>query len=96
MARFDSSAAQVGGQHSSMQRISSRAIGEPVSIVCRTDTTLECKESAQCHTVKHHYDECVERVTGAAEHSSDKKHADEDCVEECKYLKPNNRQLLRT
>merc|ERR1711977_395555 len=29
---------------------------------------------------------CVERVTGAHEHSSDKKHPDEDCVEEFFHL----------
>jgi hypothetical protein len=45
---------------------------------------LECKESKECHTVKHHYDECVERVTSAAD-STDKKQANEDCVEECKF-----------
>jgi ubiquinol-cytochrome c reductase subunit 6 len=37
----------------------------------------ECTESKQCAPVKHHFDECVERVTGAG---SDNK---EDCVEEC-------------
>lgn len=37
----------------------------------------ECAESKQCAPVKHHFDECVERVTGAG---SDNK---EDCVEEC-------------
>lgn len=35
--------------------------------------------------MKHHFDECVERVTGADEEKPvDKKHATEDCVEECK------------
>lgn len=40
--------------------------------------TTECKESKQCSPAKHHYDECVERVTGAGDDSK------EDCVEECK------------
>ncbi len=44
----------------------------------------ECKESKGCAPVKHHYDECVERVTGADEGKPvDKKHPNEDCVEEC-------------
>lgn len=45
----------------------------------------ECKESKACAPAKHHFDECVERVTGA-DHGKpvDKKHPDEDCVEECK------------
>ena len=35
--------------------------------------------------MKHHFDECVERVTGADEGKPvDKKHPHEDCVEECK------------
>lgn len=46
-------------------------------------TYTECKESKQCHAVKHHYDECVERVTAPHEDSHDKKHPNEDCVEEC-------------
>merc|ERR1711964_515048 len=46
----------------------------------------ECKESKACSPAKHHFDECVERVTGAHEHSSDKKHPDEDCVEEFFHL----------
>ncbi|KAK1836647.1 ubiquinol-cytochrome C reductase hinge protein-domain-containing protein [Podospora conica] len=40
----------------------------------------ECVESKQCAPVKHHFDECVERVTGAG---SDSK---EDCVEEFFHL----------
>ncbi|KAK0743159.1 ubiquinol-cytochrome C reductase hinge protein-domain-containing protein [Schizothecium vesticola] len=40
----------------------------------------ECTESKQCAPVKHHFDECVERVTGAG---SDNK---EDCVEEFFHL----------
>jgi hypothetical protein len=35
--------------------------------------------------MKHHFDECVERVTGAEEGQPvNKKHPNEDCVEECK------------
>ena len=35
--------------------------------------------------MKHHFEECVERVTGADEEKPvDKKHPNEDCVEECK------------
>lgn len=45
----------------------------------------ECKESKACSPAKHHFDECVERVTGADEGKPvDKKHPEEDCVEECK------------
>ena len=54
----------------------------------------ECKESKACSPAKHHFDECVERVTGA-DHGKpvDKKHPEEDCVEECQskncsYLGP--------
>lgn len=43
---------------------------------------VECKESKQCAPMKHHFDECVERVTGADD--SEKKGPHEDCVEECK------------
>merc|ERR1711939_1275159 len=46
----------------------------------------ECKESKASSPAKHHFDECVERVTGAHEHSSDKKHPDEDRVEEFFHL----------
>ncbi|KAG0648901.1 Ubiquinol-cytochrome c reductase complex subunit 6 [Hyphodiscus hymeniophilus] len=47
----------------------------------------ECKESKQCAPVKHHFDECVERVTGADEGKPvDKKHPNEDCVEEFFHL----------
>ncbi len=45
---------------------------------------VECKESKGCAPAKHHFDECVERVTGADEGKPvDKKHPHEDCVEEC-------------
>ncbi|KAF2460473.1 ubiquinol-cytochrome C reductase hinge protein-domain-containing protein [Lineolata rhizophorae] len=42
-----------------------------------------CANSAQCHGPKHHYDDCVERVTGKIE--ADGK-TDEDCVEEFFHL----------
>ncbi|OTB14460.1 hypothetical protein K445DRAFT_318857 [Daldinia sp. EC12] len=48
----------------------------------------ECKNSKQCAPAKHHFDECVERVTNA----SDDGEAKEDCVEECKdFLRKNPR-----
>lgn len=43
----------------------------------------ECAESKQCHAPKHHYDECVERVTGQIEKDGK---ASEDCVEEFFHL----------
>lgn len=45
---------------------------------------IDCAETV-CHAQKHHYDECVARVTGAEEKGEDPK---EDCVEECKF--PNH------
>ncbi|KAH8668131.1 ubiquinol-cytochrome C reductase hinge protein-domain-containing protein [Tricladium varicosporioides] len=45
----------------------------------------ECKESKQCSPAKHHFDDCVERVTGASD-SDDKKAPHEDCVEEFFHL----------
>lgn len=41
----------------------------------------ECANSKQCAPAKHHYDECVERVTK----QQDEGGAKEDCVEECEY-----------
>ncbi|KAL1875858.1 Cytochrome b-c1 complex subunit 6, mitochondrial [Diaporthe australafricana] len=43
----------------------------------------ECKESKQCAPAKHHYDECVERVTSQQENDGGAK---EDCVEEFFHL----------
>lgn len=43
----------------------------------------ECANTKECAPAKHHYDECVERVT-AAEADEDAKGPKEDCVEECK------------
>lgn len=45
----------------------------------------ECAESKECHSAKHHYDECAARVTGQIDENGK---ADEDCVEECKLLLP--------
>ena len=41
--------------------------------------------SHQCIGYKHHYDECVERVTAQHE-DKEYKGAKEDCVEECEYI----------
>ncbi|KAF1977610.1 Non-heme 11 kDa protein of cytochrome bc1 complex [Bimuria novae-zelandiae CBS 107.79] len=43
----------------------------------------ECAESKSCAGPKHHYDECVERVTGQIEKDGK---AHEDCVEEFFHL----------
>ena len=48
--------------------------------------TTECEQSKACAPSKHHFDECVERVTAAKDEAHDKKHPNEDCVEECMYL----------
>ncbi|KAH6900747.1 ubiquionol cytochrome C reductase hinge protein [Thelonectria olida] len=42
----------------------------------------ECRNSAQCHSVKHHFDECVERVQQQESEGG----AKEDCVEEFFHL----------
>jgi hypothetical protein len=47
---------------------------------------IECGKSAECGPYKHHYDECVERVTSQMEEGDGK--AKENCVEECKYSQP--------
>ncbi|PLN85229.1 hypothetical protein BDW42DRAFT_161350 [Aspergillus taichungensis] len=48
-------------------------------------TSIECANSAHCAPAKHHYDECVERVTQQQE-DEDYKGPKEDCVEECEYF----------
>ncbi|KZF24859.1 Non-heme 11 kDa protein of cytochrome bc1 complex [Xylona heveae TC161] len=45
----------------------------------------DCANSKQCAPAKHHYDECVERVTAAAD-DADNKAPKEDCVEEFFHL----------
>lgn len=52
-------------------------------------TSTECKESKQCAPAKHHYDECVERVTSQEADGG----AKEDCVEECKSNPARHRQV---
>ncbi|KAI0204597.1 ubiquinol-cytochrome C reductase hinge protein-domain-containing protein [Astrocystis sublimbata] len=42
----------------------------------------ECKNSKQCAPAKHHFDECVERVTNASDDDGES----EDCVEEFFHL----------
>lgn len=42
----------------------------------------DCANSSQCAPYKHHFDECVERVTRQQEEGDGK--VSEDCVEECK------------
>ncbi|KAH8896992.1 Non-heme 11 kDa protein of cytochrome bc1 complex [Thozetella sp. PMI_491] len=42
----------------------------------------ECRNSKQCAPAKHHFDECVERVTSAEDDGG----AKEDCVEEFFHL----------
>jgi hypothetical protein len=61
--------------------------------------SLECANSKQCAPYKHHFDECVERVTEAQEHAGDNKGPHEDCVEECKWSSlphPIFRSLIET
>ena len=41
----------------------------------------ECEKTSECKPAKHHYDECVDRVTAAADSEKGTK---EDCIEECK------------
>jgi ubiquinol-cytochrome c reductase subunit 6 len=43
---------------------------------------IECRNSKQCSPAKHHFDECVERVTSAESEGG----AKEDCVEEFFHL----------
>ncbi|KAJ8115157.1 hypothetical protein ONZ43_g4734 [Nemania bipapillata] len=43
----------------------------------------ECRNSKQCAPAKHHFDECVERVTNASDDDEGEK---EDCVEEFFHL----------
>ncbi|KAI8950273.1 ubiquinol-cytochrome C reductase hinge protein-domain-containing protein [Xylaria longipes] len=45
-------------------------------------TGTECKNSKQCAPAKHHFDECVERVTKASDDNGEQ----EDCVEEFFHL----------
>lgn len=47
--------------------------------------TIECRNSKDCAPAKHHFDDCVERVTRNSE-DPDFKGPHEDCVEECQFL----------
>lgn len=44
--------------------------------------STECMKTRECAPLKHHYDECAERVTKQQEETGK---AEEDCVEECEY-----------
>jgi hypothetical protein len=46
-----------------------------------TFASTECMKTPQCAPLKHHYDECAERVQQQEEEHGK---AQEDCVEECK------------
>jgi len=47
---------------------------------------LECAKTAACRPHVHEYEECVARVTAAAEDENHPEHhRKEDCVEECKF-----------
>lgn len=71
---------------------SERVNGSAIAFIFDTTSSLdiltnpippECAHSAQCAPFKHHFDECVERVT-RQEEDEDFKGPKEDCVEECK------------
>ena len=51
----------------------------------------ECANSAQCRGYKHHFDECVERVTAHHE-NPEKGHKEENCVEECECFLSHTRE----
>ena len=55
---------------------------KPMTGTILITVSTECAESKSCSGPKHHYDECVERVTGQIEKDGKAK---EDCVEECKH-----------
>lgn len=50
-----------------------------------TSEPIACAKSAQCAPLKHHFDECAERVQEQHE-NPDYKGPKEDCVEECEYI----------
>ncbi|KAL2016847.1 hypothetical protein VTK56DRAFT_2922 [Thermocarpiscus australiensis] len=55
---------------------------EPEIVDPKEKLEEECRQSKQCAPAKHHYDECVERVTSAQAQGG----AKEDCVEEFFHL----------
>ena len=60
--------------------------GTPQSLLTWLPTGLtECGHSAQCAPLKHHFEECAQRVR-AQEENPDHKGPKEDCVEECESL----------
>lgn len=54
----------------------------PITNLTVSGPNKECAHSVQCASVKHHYDECAERVT-AQQSNPDHKGPKEDCLEEC-------------
>lgn len=56
-----------------------------------TNNKTECKNSKECAPAKHHFDECVERVTAAQDNGG----TTEDCVEECESFSLSTRPLLK-
>lgn len=48
-----------------------------------TTSIPECLKTPACAPLKHHYDECAERVQHQEEQHGK---AEEDCVEECEFL----------
>jgi Ubiquinol-cytochrome C reductase hinge protein len=78
-----------------IRRPSWKRVSVPIQILVDTQLTLlaflptECVRSSQCAGYKHHYDECVERVTYQHEHPEEFKGHKEDCVEECTYETQN-------
>lgn len=72
------------------RKVRQGAIDERDSTRDRSDKTTECAKSAECAPHKHHYDDCVERVTKQQEENGK---ADEDCVEECEYCAVPSEQL---
>jgi len=52
--------------------------------------STECMKTKECSPLKHHYDECAERVQRQEEEQGK---AQEDCVEECEYHQASLRNL---
>lgn len=63
------------------------------NVDAETDELAECARSAQCGPYKHHFDDCVKRVT-AKEEAGENKGQKEDCVEECKFNRSKIWQTL--
>ena len=54
--------------------------------------STECMKTKECSPLKHHYDECAERVQRQEEEQGK---AQEDCVEECEYQPASHLQRFR-